>query len=95
MKLAISSAPKARKVFASTHESVQRAIPGLQAAHLPCAKWSFWWVSFREQTRVTSRERRSSSKIHPRFSRTYFNNDGFETVSSKRSTPEPQLALCS
>ena len=33
--------------------------PGCPGRALPCAKWSFWWVSFREQTWVTSHERRS------------------------------------
>jgi len=59
MKLAVSSAPKARKVFVSHPRAGRRALLGIQAAHLPCAKWSFWWVTFREQTWVTSRERRS------------------------------------
>src|SRR5450759_6036040 len=59
MKLAVSSAPKARKVFISHPRVGRRALLGIQAAHLPCAKWSFWWVIFREQTWVTSRERRS------------------------------------
>src|SRR5450759_4971117 len=58
MKLAVSSAPKARKVFISHPRVGRRALLGIQAAHLPCAKWSFWWVIFREQTWVTSRERR-------------------------------------
>src|ERR1019366_1647242 len=58
MKLAVSSAPKARKVFVSHPRTGRRALLGIQATHLPCAKWSFWWVIFREQTWVTSRERR-------------------------------------
>src|ERR1017187_9385192 len=62
MKLAISSAPKARKVFVSHPRAGRRALLGVQASHLPCAKWSFWWVSFREQTWVTSRERRRYAK---------------------------------
>jgi hypothetical protein len=33
-------------------------------------------------------------QLHPRFSRTYLNDDGFETISSKQTTPEPQLPLC-
>src|SRR5450759_1121239 len=60
MKLAVSSAPKARKVFVSRPRAGRRAPRCPQAAHLPCAKWSFWWVTFREQTWVTSRECRSS-----------------------------------
>src|ERR1035441_9339373 len=60
MKLAVSSAPKARKVFVSHPRAGRRALLGIQAAHLLCAKWSFWWVIFREQTWVTSRERRSA-----------------------------------
>ena len=56
MKLAVSSAPKARKVFVSHPRARRRALLGIQAAHLPGAKWSFWWVTFREQTWVTSRE---------------------------------------
>jgi hypothetical protein len=59
MKLAVSSAPKARKVFVSHPRAGRRALLGIQAAHLPCAKWSFWWVTFGEQTWVTSRECRS------------------------------------
>src|ERR1035437_4685087 len=58
MKLAVSSAPKARKVFVSHPRAGRRTLLGIRAAHLPCAKWSFWWVIFREQTWVTSRERR-------------------------------------
>ena|ERR1035441_6531070 len=64
MKLAVSSAPKARKVFVSHPRAGRQAILGIQAAHLPCAKWSFWWVTFREQTWVTSRERRSDGGLH-------------------------------
>ena len=59
MKLAVSSAPKARKVFASYPRAGRRALLGIQTAHLPRARWAFWWVIFREQTWVTSRERRS------------------------------------
>ena len=58
MKLAASSAPKARKVFVSHPRAGRRALLGIQATRLPCAKWPFWWVIFREQTWVTSRERR-------------------------------------
>ena len=60
MKLAVSSAPKARKVFVSHPRTGRRALLGIPATHPPCAKWSFWWVIFREQTWVTSRERRSA-----------------------------------
>src|ERR1019366_2406122 len=65
MKLAVSSAPKARKVFVSHPRTGRRALLGIQATHLPCAKWSFWWVIFREQTWVTSRERRSLVQLLP------------------------------
>ena len=41
-----------------THESVAGLSLASRPRHLPCAKWSFWWVIFREQTWVTSRERR-------------------------------------
>ena len=61
MKLAVSSAPKARKVFVSHPRAGRRALLGIQAARLRCAKWSFWWVTFREQTWVTSRECRRIS----------------------------------
>ena len=57
--MAISSAPKARKVFVSHSRAGRRAVLAIQTAHLPCAKSPFWWVTFREQTWVTSRERRS------------------------------------
>ena len=57
--MAISSAPKARKVFVSHPRASRRAALAIQTAHLPCAKSPFWWVTFREQTWVTSRERRS------------------------------------
>jgi hypothetical protein len=66
MKLAVSSAPKARKVFVSHPQAGRRALLGAQAVHLPCAKWSFWWVSFREQPWVTSRERRSQDEHQSR-----------------------------
>src|SRR6478736_3939108 len=59
MKLAVSSAPKARKAFKSHTHAGRRTLLGVQVAHCPCAKWSFWWVSFREHKWVTSRERRS------------------------------------
>ena len=59
--MAISSAPKARKVFVSHPRASRRAALAIQTAHLPCAKSPFWWVTFREQTWVTSRERRSLS----------------------------------
>ena len=36
-----------------------QAVLAIQTAHLPCAKSPFWWVTFREQTWITSRERRS------------------------------------
>src|ERR1035441_1151293 len=62
MKLAISSAPKARKVFVSHPRAGRRAPLGTQPAHLPCAKWSFWWVTFREQPRVISRECRRAAR---------------------------------
>src|ERR1019366_8963582 len=67
MKLAVSSEPKERKVFVPPPQAGRRALLGAQAVHLPCAKWSFWWVSFREQSWVTSRERRSVAKA-PRTS---------------------------
>jgi len=34
-------------------------------------------------------------QLYPRFSCTYFNDDAFETISSKQAKPEPQLSLCS
>ena len=68
MKLAVSSAPKARKVFVSYPRAGRRALLGIQTAHLPRARWAFWWVIFREQTWVTSvlpqfpcRERRTET----------------------------------
>ena len=57
MNLAISSAPKARKVFVSRPRVGRKAVLGIQAARLPCAKGPFWRVTFREHTWVTSRER--------------------------------------
>ena len=65
MKLAVSSAPKARKVFVSHPRAGCLALRGILAAHLPCAKWSFWWVIFREHKWVTSRERRSQLPRKP------------------------------
>src|ERR1019366_5535322 len=59
MKLAVSSAPKARKVFVSHPRAGRRALLRIPGARLPRARWAFWWVIFREQTWVTSRERRS------------------------------------
>ena len=58
VEVAISSAPKARKVFVSHPRAGRRAVLAIQTAHSPCAKSPFWWVTFREQTWVTSRERR-------------------------------------
>ena len=68
MKLAVSSAPKARKVFVSFPRAGRRALLGIQPAHLPRARWAFWWVIFREQTWVTSRERRSNLDLASAFS---------------------------
>src|SRR5450759_3383081 len=62
VKVAISSAPKARNVFVSHPRASRRAVLAIQTAHLPCAKSPFWWVTFREQTWVTSRERRSGGR---------------------------------
>ena len=67
--MAISSAPKARKVFASHPRASRRAALAIQTAHLPCAKSPFWWVTFREQTWVTSRERRSHGERGSQFRR--------------------------
>src|ERR1035437_5892241 len=64
VKVAISSAPKARKVFVSHPRAGRRAVLAIQTAHLPCAKSPFWWVTFREQTWVTSRERRSPPRLN-------------------------------
>ena len=76
-----SSAPKARNALRSQEETAcQRndQPPGpAPAQHLPCGKkaplpgdktppnWSWWWVTFGEQSRVISRECRSSIVIQP------------------------------
>ena len=63
--MTISSAPKACKVFVSHPRAGRRAVLAIQTAHLPYAKSPFWWVTFREQTWVTSRERRRAIAARP------------------------------
>ena len=80
MNLAISSAPKARKVFVSRPRVGRKAVLGIQAARLLCAKGPFWQVTFREHTCVTSRECRGLERVDLIMAR---NKVGYATMSAR------------